>query len=310
MDKYAKLFTRFALGYLLIGVILGVVVGIDPALSFRFRFVHIHLNLLGFMVMMIAGVAYHVLPRFNARPVPWPEGVKYHFILQNVGLLGMITTYIGGGFGAEGILHFLFIFFAVMAAISLAIMVYNLGGVLAPLKPEVEKPTRITAEMKVGAVLDFFPESLAVFLGVGFSALANPIARKAFANLVTVGKACEKHQLNIDEFLQKLNLALFGKNLESNIRPSAPQSPPVITSQGGATIKRGEYCKGDIMVGSLLKAYPGSKAVFEKHYGESCFSCPGQIFETVEQTAQMHNVDVSVILKEINAEIEAQLRKA
>ena len=64
-----------ALIYLLIGVILGVVIGTDPMLAVRFRFVHIHLNLLGFMVMFIAGVAYHVLPRFTARTMPWPAGV-------------------------------------------------------------------------------------------------------------------------------------------------------------------------------------------------------------------------------------------
>ena len=43
-----------------------------------------------------------------------------------------------------------------------------------------------------------------------------------------------------------------------------------------------------------------TKAVFEKHYGEGCFSCPGQVYETVEQTAHMHNVDPGMILREIN----------
>lgn len=310
MDKYAKLFTKFALGYLLLGVGLGVAVGIDPTLSPRLRFVHIHLNLFGFMVMMIAGVAYHVLPRFNARPVPWPDGVKYHFILQNVGLLGMVATYMGGGLWSGGVLHVLFVVFALIAAVSLVIMVYNLGGVLVPLKPEVEKPLNITADMKVGEVLGMFPESLAVFLAIGFSALANPLARKAFANLVTIEKACEKHRVNVDEFLHKLNSTLFGKNHPSGSRApeSAPEPPVASASQGGATIKKGEYCKGDVMVGSLIKAYPETKTVFEKHYGEGCFSCPGQTFETVEQTAQMHNINADVILKDINAVIESQLR--
>jgi cbb3-type cytochrome oxidase subunit 1 len=66
MEIYAKRFTKMALIYLVLGVVMGVVIGTQPEWSQRLRFVHIHLNLLGFMTMFISGVAYHVLPRFNA----------------------------------------------------------------------------------------------------------------------------------------------------------------------------------------------------------------------------------------------------
>ena len=116
MERYAKLFSKAALIYLALGVFLGIGLGGNPEWANRLRFTHIHFNLLGFMVMMIAGVAYHVLPRFNARPVPWPEGVKYHFILQNIGLLGMCAAHIAGGFWNEGVWHVLFVIFAVIWA--------------------------------------------------------------------------------------------------------------------------------------------------------------------------------------------------
>jgi len=74
-----------------------------------------------------------------------------------------------------------------------------------------------------------------------------------------------------------------------------PETQPV-----GKSIEQGELCKPDVMVGSLIKTYPETKAVFEKHYGEGCFSCPGQVYETVEQTAHMHSVDPEIILQEIN----------
>ncbi|MDA0691583.1 MAG: hypothetical protein O3A78_04285 [Nitrospinae bacterium] len=77
MENYPRLFIKASLIYALIGAVLGVAMAVEPSLAGRIRFVHIHLNLLGFMTMFIAGVAFHVLPRFNARPVPWPEGVKY-----------------------------------------------------------------------------------------------------------------------------------------------------------------------------------------------------------------------------------------
>lgn len=306
MDKYAKLFTKAAMIYLLAGAVLGVAVGMNPSLGAQLRFVHIHLNLLGFMVMMIAGVAYHVLPRFNARPVPWPEGVKYHFILQNVGLVGMVASHLAGGLWKDGFAHALFILFSIVAAVSLFIMVYNLLGVLVTPKP-VELPARITPGMKVGDVLDMFPASMPVFLEKGFSALANPAARATFAKVVTVEKACQKHGVDVEDFLRALNAALFGKPGSAPLAVPVPAKPEE-TSKGGATIRKGQYCASDVMVGSLIKAYPETKPVFEKHYGEGCFSCPGQTFETVEQTAQMHNVDPAVILKEINAVIETRLK--
>lgn len=38
------------------------------------------------------------------------------------------------------------------------------------------------------------------------------------------------------------------------------------------------------------------------------FSCPGQAFETVEQTVSVHNVTPEFILAEINNEIEKELK--
>jgi len=131
VERYPRLFIKTALLYLLIGVILGVVIGTDPMLAVRFRFVHIHLNLLGFMVMIIAGVAYHVLPRFTARTMPWPAGVKYHFYLQNIGLLGMLGTKLTDDIWTAGG-KTIFVLFAVVTASGLFIMICNLFCVLMP----------------------------------------------------------------------------------------------------------------------------------------------------------------------------------
>lgn len=131
MERYPRLFMQTALIYLLIGVILGVVIGTDPMLAVRFRFVHIHLNLLGFMVMFIAGVAYHVLPRFTARTMPWPAGVKYHFYLQNIGLLGMLGAKLMNDFWTTGG-KTIFVLFAIVTASGLFIMICNLFCVLMP----------------------------------------------------------------------------------------------------------------------------------------------------------------------------------
>ena len=200
MDNYPRLFIKAGLIYALLGALLGVTLAIDPSLSFRLRFVHIHINLLGFMTMMIAGVAFHVLPRFSARKLPWPEGMKYQFILQNTGLLGMITLYALGGWRG-GLAHAAFIFFAILAAIAFAIMFYNLFFVLlAP--AEVARPEKITGDLKVADVLDHFPQALSIFLESGFQSLANPAARQTFAKVVSIEKACGKHGVDTVVFFK------------------------------------------------------------------------------------------------------------
>ena len=291
------------------GMLLGVAMSIDPTLNARMRFVHIHVNLLGFMTMMIAGVAYHVLPRFSARTIPWPNGMKYHFYLQNIGLVGMVSTHSAGGNWKEGALHWLFVLFALITALALVFMFYNLFFVLMAPKEEPEPVKQITGDMKVGAVLDEFPQSMAVFLESGFDSLANPAARKTFAKYVSIEKACEKHNVDMAEFLIKLNAAVFGSSTSPTMPESSNKGEEAENKNPGKEIFQGETCKAETMVGSLIKVYPATKSVFEKHYGEGCFSCPGQTFESVEETAQMHNIDPKIVLDEINAIIEEGLKK-
>lgn len=131
MERYPGLFIRAGLIYLMVGVVLGAAIGLNPDLSARLRFVHIHLNLLGFMTMMMAGVAYHVLPRFSARPLPWPDGVKYHFMLHNPGLIGMLSAHMAGGYYGEGWIRAAFVLFAVMTSCGLFFMFYNLYFILS-----------------------------------------------------------------------------------------------------------------------------------------------------------------------------------
>ena len=297
MDNTPRLFIKAGLIYALIGALLGITLAVNPSLSHPLRFIHIHLNLVGFMTMMVAGVAYHVLPRFSARTLPWPAGMKYHFILQNVGLIGMVAVQSFGDWKG-GPHQAYFIFFAILTGLAFAIMFYNLYFVLSSAE-EGPPPTEITGDMKVGPVIDQFPQALKIFVGSGFEALANPTARKTFARVISIDNACEKHGVSSVEFLEKLNKEIFAKE-------NSAESDEAGSS--GQEIQRGEMCEGDTRVGSLIKTYVTTKAVFEKHYGESCFSCPGQVFETVAQTASMHNVDLELILGEINATIQNELK--
>jgi cbb3-type cytochrome oxidase subunit 1 len=69
MDTFVRKFIRASVLWLVAGVVLGVVMTWLPGGMVYYRAAHMHANLLGFVSMMIFGVAYHVIPRFAGRPL-------------------------------------------------------------------------------------------------------------------------------------------------------------------------------------------------------------------------------------------------
>ena len=63
MDPFAKAFIRASLLWFVGGITLGLAMAIHPAWVV-YRPAHAHMNLVGFVVMMIFGVGYQMLPRF------------------------------------------------------------------------------------------------------------------------------------------------------------------------------------------------------------------------------------------------------
>jgi cbb3-type cytochrome oxidase subunit 1 len=75
--------------YFVLGAFFGVSMILWPGEAGYYISVHVHLNLLGFMSMMIYGVGFHILPKFSGRHVYSPQLVRIQFWLANAGLLGM-----------------------------------------------------------------------------------------------------------------------------------------------------------------------------------------------------------------------------
>ena len=93
MDWFAKAFIRASLAWLAVGVTLGVAMAVDPALIV-YRPVHVHVNLLGFVTMMIYGVAYHAIPRFVGRTVHSRAIAGWQWWLANVGLAVLAAGFV------------------------------------------------------------------------------------------------------------------------------------------------------------------------------------------------------------------------
>lgn len=92
MDGFAKAFIRASLIWFVAGITLGLAMAVHPAWVV-YRPAHAHMNLVGFVVMMIFGVGYQMLPRFFGHPIHSRRLAVAHVWLANLGLAGLV-----GGF--------------------------------------------------------------------------------------------------------------------------------------------------------------------------------------------------------------------
>ena len=58
----------------------------------------------------------------------------------------------------------------------------------------------------------------------------------------------------------------------------------------------------EMFIGEIVRLYPETMKVFEK-YGLDCFECQIADFEALEHGANVHKVDVDVLLQELNRTI-------
>jgi cbb3-type cytochrome oxidase subunit 1 len=126
MDRFVKNFIGMSIVYLFIASVFGIVMLAHPDLL-GLKFVHSHLNLLGWVSMMIFGVGYHILPRFMGRPLKSPKLGELQFWLANVGLVGMLFFYALGSFrSGAGVYTGLTVAFGLIEAFSIFLFFYNM----------------------------------------------------------------------------------------------------------------------------------------------------------------------------------------
>src|SRR5512134_3621279 len=221
MDRYTKGFVVASLAYFFVASILGIWMGGHP--PGWVRFAHVHFNLLGFMSMMIYGVGYFILPRFNGRTLHWPSLVPIHFYVANLGLIGMVAT--ASERPSNG-----FAIFSILSMISVGMFAVNLGAtMLLPPKPVEEEDEKkghappaappppppppaapaIGPDMRVGEILTRWPQTVEVFVGHGFSSLSNPEHREQVKQIpITLRMACQRHNVDLDYMMAELSEAV------------------------------------------------------------------------------------------------------
>lgn len=93
MERVIVWYLRMSVIYFVLGVLIGFTLLLWPDDAIDFIPVHVHLNLLGFMSMMIYGVGYHILPKFSGRFIHSPGIMKIQFWVANAGLIGMAMSW-------------------------------------------------------------------------------------------------------------------------------------------------------------------------------------------------------------------------
>ena len=126
MDKEVVWFIRQSIVYFLLGTLLGVIFLFFPDAASQDRIsLHVHMNLIGWMSMMIFGVGYHILPRFSGRPIFSRKMMTLQFRLASAGMFGMTAGWLLRSFavpGGNGIL----IAFGTLMYVSIILFVYNM----------------------------------------------------------------------------------------------------------------------------------------------------------------------------------------
>ena len=93
MDWSSRAFLKACLAWFGVGTTLGAVMAAWPSTT-MYRAAHFHLNLLGFVSMMIFGVAYHVIPRFVGHPLHRPRLAVAHWWIANAGLIVLTLGFV------------------------------------------------------------------------------------------------------------------------------------------------------------------------------------------------------------------------
>jgi hypothetical protein len=230
-DRSLK-FLRTAYGWLLVslgllvllpGYQLGLLSWVAPeSAAARMGFSHAyygavrHAITVGFVSLMIVGVAAKVVPTLNGVDIHALSGLWGPFILLNVGCLLRVTAQILTDFtpnafpiaSTSGVLE----------TVALAWWGTHLGltmtGRIKPNTGCMDAHTSsfvpgepIGEDCVVGDLLDKWPGAIETFLHFGFRPLANPLLRRTLARRVTIAQACRVLGVVQADLLAALNAA-------------------------------------------------------------------------------------------------------
>ncbi len=92
MEWFIKGFIRASLLWFATGTLLGLAIAIHPV-WIVYRPAHAHMNVVGFLTMLVFGVGYQLLPRLFGHPLHSHRLAVAHLYLANIGLATLVAGF-------------------------------------------------------------------------------------------------------------------------------------------------------------------------------------------------------------------------
>jgi hypothetical protein len=159
---------------------------------------------LGFLTVMIFGMAGRIVPAFAGRDLRWPRLRFWGAVLIAAGAALRMTQALAALTGWEWPLFVSEPSGAVAAAGVALASASVLGTLRAPRPAASADPGSIGLHTNVGALLDSCPAALEILIAAGFTPLASPIARRTLARTVTLGQACGLLHIQPEPLVRRL----------------------------------------------------------------------------------------------------------
>ena len=125
MDKFVKGFIVMSIVYLGASAMMGIAMLANQNVM-ALKFVHSHLNMLGWVSMMIYGVGYHILPRFMGRALYSNKIGEAQFYLANVSLVAMLVFYTLNTYDPSDTYRNITLVSGVVQVIAISLFFYNM----------------------------------------------------------------------------------------------------------------------------------------------------------------------------------------
>ena len=171
-----------------------------------------HAITVGFVSLMIMGMAAKVVPTLNGRDTRQLTQLWGPFLLVNIGCflrvsLQALTDADPRFFAVVGVSGMLEVTGLAWWGAGLARIMIQGKRENASDPATSPAPAEIALSHTVADVLRWFPQTLRVFLDHGFAPLANPVLRRTLARTVSVERAAAMRGVDVDHLLSALNAA-------------------------------------------------------------------------------------------------------
>lgn len=240
VDDRSGKFVRAAFAWLAVSLVMFELLPVHRAVS-GMPFSHAyfgairHAITVGFVSLMIMGIAAKVVPTLNGVDPRTLSRLMGPFLLVNAGctlrvVLQSLTDWSDRVYpllGVSGTLEVAGLAWWGFGLIQIMLRGKRASADASSSGPASGPPARVEGRHLVGDVLDWFPEAETILVERGFTALRSPMMRRTMARRVTVAQAAAMRGVDLDSLLDALNAAAARQRQGAETAQCEPHGPLV-----------------------------------------------------------------------------------